>query len=317
MAAATARWQRDAHGWEVPESRIHPIASVLTGLELAIERFSPPGAPVIVPTPAYMPFLTIPEGMGREVVEVPMALADGRYRYDLDGIDRAFRAGAGLLVLCNPCNPVGRVFERAELEALADIVERHGGRVFADEVHAPIVYPGAAHLPYASISETAAGHAVTATSASKAWNLPGLKAAQLILSSDADAETWERTGGFHGASTLGVIAQTAAYDEGRDWLGDIVGYLDGTRRLLGELIEEHLPGIGYTAPEGSYIAWLDTRGLGLGEPAAFFQERAGVALTEGAWTGAAGTGFMRFVFATPRPIVEEAVVRMGRALRSR
>lgn len=320
MSTATAEWLRDMYGWTVPASDVHPIADVIQGLELAMEHFSRPDGAVIVPTPAYMPFLSVPPMAGREVIQVPMTVTEGRYALDLEGIDAAFRAGASLLILCNPYNPVGRVFEREELLAVSEVVERHGGRVFSDEIHAPLVYSPGVHVPYASISDAAAAHTVTATSASKAWNLPGLKTAQIILSNEADRATWEPIGmmASHGASNLGVIANTAAYRDDRAWLADVVQYLDGNRRFLGEALAARIPEIGYRAPDGTYIGWLDARALDLGaQPAEFFREKAGVALTDGSATGTAGIGFMRFVFATPRPIIEHAVDRMADALAKR
>ncbi|MFS0734632.1 aminotransferase class I/II-fold pyridoxal phosphate-dependent enzyme [Microbacterium sp. 1P10UB] len=320
MSSATAAWHRDRYGWTVDPAHIHPIADVIKGLEVAIEHYSAPGSPVILPTPSYMPFLSVPPTMGREIIQVPLVEGEDGYTLDLDGIDRAFAAGGGLLILCNPYNPVGRVFTRDELTALSLVVERHGGRVFSDEIHAPLVYAGSAHVPYASVSAATAAHTVTATSASKAWNLPGLKTAQLIITDPEDAVVWERIGPMasHGASTLGVIANTVAYAEGGAWLDGVIDYLDGNRRFLGEALAAELPGIRYRAPQGTYIGWLDARGLGLdAAPAAFFRDHAGVALTEGSDCGPAGAGFLRFVFATPRPIIARAVEQMGAAYRER
>jgi cystathionine beta-lyase len=321
LAQATASWQETAYGWQVPPERVHPLGDVVAGLQAAIDLFSEPGSAVILPTPAYMPFLTVPGNLGRRTIQVPLREEeDGLCALDLDGIDRAFQAGGRLLILCNPYNPVGRVFSRAELEALAEVVERNAGRVFSDEIHAPFVYPGARHLPYASLSPAAAAHTITATSASKAWNLPGLKCAQLILTSDVDEEIWDRRGGFleHGASNLGVIANIAAYREGADWLDAAIAYTDRNRHALGELLADAVPGMRYSPPEGTYIAWLDARHLGLGERAAeFFLEEAGVAMTDGVACGDPGRGFLRFVIATPRPILADAVGRMGAAMRRR
>jgi cystathionine beta-lyase len=318
MSAATARWLRDEYSWDVPPERIRPVGDVLIAMRATIDHFTAPGSKIVLPTPAYMPFLKIPPMHDREIVEVPLLLEDGRYVFDLDGLDRAFADGGGMLILCNPYNPVGRVFTREELLAVSEIVERHGGRVFADEIHAPLVFAPHRHIPYASISQAAAGHSITSTSASKAWNLPGLKTAQVILSNDADAATWATpvvTRNELLASNPGIIANTAAYDDARDWLADTHAYLDGNRTLLGELLAEHIPAIGYTPAEGSYIAWLDARGLGIeGSPADFFREEAGVALTDGVACGAAGEGFLRFILATPRPIIEQAVRQMAAAL---
>ncbi|ACQ78825.1 aminotransferase class I and II [Beutenbergia cavernae DSM 12333] len=320
MSEAVSEWYARRHGWQISPERIHPLPDVIKALEVAMEHFSGRGEKVIVTTPAYMPFLKIPELFGREIIRVPMLLDDddGVWRLDLDGIGRAFADGAGLLVLCNPYNPLGRVFGREELAALADVVTAHGGRVFSDEIHAPLVYPGAHHVPYASISEAAASHTVTATSASKAWNLPGLKCAQLLLSNAADAVEWEKFGfmASHGAANLGVIANTAAFTSGEGWLEEIVTYLDGNRRLLGELLTEHLPDVGYSPPEGTYLAWLDCRELELGAaPGDFFREHAGVAMVDGAACGE--EGFVRLNFALPRPVLAQAIEQMGTAVAGR
>jgi cysteine-S-conjugate beta-lyase len=319
LADACAGWQADRYGWQVPASRIAPLADVLAGLQAAIEHFTPPGSPVVLPTPAYMPFTKVPAELGRELVQVPLVPGDdGRLTYDLDALDRAFAAGGRLLVHVNPHNPVGRVFSVAEQLALAEVVERHGVRVFSDEIHAPLVLPGAVHRPYASLSPVTAGHTVTATSASKAWNLPGLKCAQLLLSNEDDAARWADVGerAEHGCSTLGAIANTAAYGQGAGWLDDVLGYLDGNRRLLADLLAAHLPQVRYTPPEGTYLAWLDCRALGVEEPLGeFFLREAGVAFTDGPECGAAGAGHVRLTLATPRPVLRTIVERMAAAVR--
>jgi cystathionine beta-lyase len=320
LATAFCGFARKRYGWEVAPERVRPLADVVSGLMAAIEHFSEPGSPVILPTPAYMPFLYVPAELGREVIEVPMAVQDGRYVYDLDALEAAYRAGGNLLILCNPHNPIGRVLKPEELRAVTEVVDRYGGRVFSDEIHAPLVYDGHRHVPYVTTSETAAEHAVTAVSASKAWNLPGTKCAQLVLSNDADAATWAKVGRTreHGASNLGVVANIAAYEQGGPWLAEVLAHLDAHRRLLHRLLADQVPGIGYLPPEGTYLAWLDTRALGLGDhPAQFFLDRAGVALTDGPACGRAGAGFVRYNFATPRPILEQTVAQLAEALRSR
>ena len=320
MAQACADWQQASYGWTVDRARIRPLPDVIKGLEAAITVFSRPGSPVILPTPAYMPFLIVPRWLGREIIQVPMVRSGGRYVLDLDGIDTAFRAGGHLLVLCNPCNPVGRVYSRHELAAVAEVVDRNGGRVFSDEIHAPLIYPGGVHIPYATVTPQAAEHSVTATAASKGWNLPGLKCAQLIVTNEADAANWTENGFMleHGASTLGVRATIAAYRDGGAWLADAVGYLDSSRQLLAELLAEQLPDIGYQPPEGTYLAWLDCRDLGIdGSPAEFFLAKAQVLLTDGAACGEAGSGHVRLNFATPRPILAEIIRRMADAIKGR
>ncbi len=317
MAQACSGWLGRRYGWAVPPERITPLADVVAGLQAAIERFTPPASPVVLPVPAYMPFRTVPGTLGRELIEVPMVERDGRTTYDLAAVGRAFEAGARLFVHVNPHNPTGRVFTAEEQLELADVVEQAGARVFSDEIHAPLVHPGARHRPYASLSPVTARHTVTATSASKAWNLPGLKAAQLVLSDDADAAHWAEVGAMfvHGASTLGVLANTVAYEAGGDWLDDVLAYLDGNRRLLADLLAERLPAVRYTPPEGTYLAWLDCRALGLpASPGEFFLERAGVALVDGPECGAPGAGFARLNLATPRKVLETIVDRLAEAV---
>ncbi|QGH69153.1 MalY/PatB family protein [Pseudactinotalea sp. HY158] len=315
LAQAFAGFAVDRYGWAVDPGDVRPLPDVLTALSAIIERFTPAGSPVIVPTPAYMPFLTIPGYCSREVVQVAMVRDGDRYVYDLDALAAAFTVPGQLFVLCNPHNPIGRVLEPAELLAISEVVEAKGGRVFSDEIHAPLVFDGHRHVPYASLNETTAGHTITATSASKAWNLPGLKAAQLVLSNDADRAVWQARAGrtAEGTSTLGVIAHTAAYTGALDWLDATIGYLDANRRELAGLVAEHLPGAEYIPPEGTYLGWLDLREAGLpAEPADYLRSHAGVAATSGAACGA--PGFLRYNFATPAPIMRESIAAIGAAV---
>jgi cystathionine beta-lyase len=318
LGDAVAAWQRDRYGWSVPAADIHPLPDVIKGLELAITHFSRPGSPVILPTPAYMPFLSVPPFLGREIIEVPMINDDGYYTLDLAGLDRAFAAGGHLLIFCNPCNPLGRVYSPEEMAAVAAIVDRHGGRVFSDEIHAPLVYPGGPrHVPYASLSDVTAGHTLTATSASKAWNLPGLKCATMLVTNDPDREAWEQLGMFatHGASTPGVAANTAAFRQGGPWLAEVLAYLDGNRRLLADLLAERLPDVVFRPPDGTYLCWLDCRSLNLPASAGeFVKDRAGVVVNDGPTFGEPGKGFLRLNMATPRPILAEIVDRIARAV---
>ena len=318
LSDACAAWQADQHGWAVDPDDVHPMPDVLQALEVAARWLTGPGRPIILPVPAYMPFLSVPGLLGRELLTVELVRDGDRYVHDLDALDAAFAAGGQLLVLVNPHNPTGRVLEREELVAISEVVDRHGGRVLADEIHGSIVHPGPRHVPYASVSEVAAGHVVTATSASKAFNLPGLKCAQLILSNDEDRAAWERFGWYvtEATSTLGVVASTAAYRDGGPWLADVLAYLDGNRALLSELLAEHLPGAVCTPPEGTYLAWVDVRAM---DPPEALADRlladAGVAVVDGARCGEPGRGHIRLNLATPRPVLRQVVAKIGDALR--
>jgi cystathionine beta-lyase len=317
LAAACAEFELHRYGWYVDPAQVHHVPDVIRGLEIAITTFSRPGSPVILPTPAYMPFLTVPGSLGREIIQVPMLDDAGFFTLDLDAISGAFRAGGHLLIFCSPYNPLGRVFTRTEMTQLTDVVERHGGRVFADEIHAPLVYPGIRHIPYASTSEAAASHTLTAVSASKAWNLPGLKCAQVILSNEADRQRWEQMGRFasRGASNPGVVANIAAFRHGEAWLDEVVAYLDESRRLLGDLLRRHLPDVHYRPPDGTYLAWLDCTLMDLpGSPGAIVTDRAQVTVVDGPEFGAGGPGAFRLNFATPHPVLTEIVERIAAAL---
>jgi cystathionine beta-lyase len=318
LADTLAGWLEVQHGWSVEPGGIFTVRDVITGVSRAIETFSGPLDPVVIPTPAYPPFFKAVELTGRPEVHVPMLAHDDRWALDLEGIDRALRDGARTVILCNPHNPLGRVYSPAELRALADVVSRHGARVVADEVHAPIVFEGQ-HLPYASLTEETSRHTVTVVSASKAWNIPGLKCAQVVTSTPADGEAWRAMPLWKsmGVSTMGIEANLAAYREGAAWLAEVTDLLDRHRILVADAIGG-MPGVRQTTNEGTYLAWLDCTALELdGEPSEWFLEHARVALSPGRPFRAPALGFARLNFATTTPILEESLDRMARALASR
>jgi cysteine-S-conjugate beta-lyase len=312
-AFALRRWQHEL----VPE-RMVAVPDVMEGIAAVLRAMTEPGAPVVVHVPAYPPFFSYISHVERRLVPAPLQRGtDGRFELDLDVLEACFRAGARTYLLNNPHNPTGRVFGRRELEAVADLCDRYGVVVVADEIHAPLVYPGSTFVPFASIDADSARRSVSVTSASKGWNLPGLKCALVVAH---DETTWktidlisEDTRQAHGI--FGVAASVAAFREGEPWLDDTVAYLDGSRRWLADLLAARLPGVGYAVPEATYLAWLDCRALGLGDdPAAVFLDRGRVALYAGPKFGEEGRGFARFNFATPRPVIAEAVDRLAVAL---
>lgn len=319
LQEATADWLGARYGWRLEPAQVRPLPNVGTIFDAAIMHFSPahrPQAPIVLLTPAYMPFIQTPARFGRSSIQVPMLRTDAGWEMDWAALEAAL-AGGALLVLVNPHNPIGKVYTRAELLQISLLVEASGSRVFVDEIHASLVYAGHEHIPYATISEAAAGHSITAISASKAFNIPGLKCAQMILTNAADREFWARVGEVpeHATATVGLAGSAAAYDGGQAWLGNVVGYLEGNRELLGELVTEHLPRVSYIAPQGTYLAWLDVSALGLGpDPVRFFRTQAQLALTDGALCGEAGAGFVRLNFATPRPVLAGMLHRMGAAI---
>ncbi|WP_405018345.1 aminotransferase class I/II-fold pyridoxal phosphate-dependent enzyme [Kitasatospora sp. NBC_00070] len=312
-------WLGNSYGWRVDPAAIGFVSDVVSGFQAVVRHFLPPGAPVVVPTPAYAPFLTVPEQFGHPVLRVPGIDGPSGHRMDLAGIDRALAAGGRLVVLCHPHNPTGRAFTREELSALAGIVDSHQARVFSDEIHAPLNLAGRPHVPYASLDERTAGHTITATSASKAWNISGLKCAQLVFSAEQDAQLWSGVADFYirSVSRLGVAALCAAYEEqgSLDWLVATLGRLRENSRTVAEAVAADMPGVRCTPPESTYLAWLDCRSLGVTDVAAYFREHAGVALCDGEEFGS--PGFARLNFALPPDQLERALAAMAGAVADR
>lgn len=315
---ATTEFLDSEYGWSVEADRVYPTGDVLAAYEATLRLLIPPGSPVVIPTPAYMPFLSLARLMGHPVVEVPFANLDSsRPTLDYKAIGDALGAGAAMVVLCNPHNPLGLVHTSEELQRLADVVEDNAAVVFADEIHAPLVYQPHRHIPYATVSASAAAHSITATSASKAWNLPGLKCAQLIVTSDDQLEHLSPYAFpiSHGAANPGVTATIAAYRHGGEWLADVRDYLAANLDAMDTFVSEHLPGAGFRIPEGTYITWLDARHIdtqGSESVADFFRDHAGVALTDGGACGEVGRGHVRLVAATPRAILTGMLERLAR-----
>ena len=318
--AACAQWQRERYGWDVAVERVHLVPDVIEAFRIAVHHHTPTGGTIVLPTPAYMPFLTLPAQWGRTVVRVPMVDGpDGRPTFDLERIEaEAYTASPGsLLALVNPHNPTGRVHTRDEATSLAAVVDRTGSWVFSDEIHAPLVHRGHHHVPYASVSEVTAAHTTTATAASKGWNIPGLKCAQVIVTDEDDAAWWHEHGEAHGhgVSILGALATTAAYSSGGPWLDGLLDYLaenaGALRAALGpgslRGTRGHLPRLARPARGPRRPARGPTTGAGRRLVA-----RARRRLGRGRH-GQRGPPRLRAVQrATPRPLVEEA----GRRIRS-
>ncbi|MCX3292456.1 aminotransferase class I/II-fold pyridoxal phosphate-dependent enzyme [Streptomyces sp. NEAU-H22] len=312
-AFAGKRWDWD--GLAVERTALVP--DVMLGAVEMIKLVTGPGDTVVVNPPVYPPFHPFVEHMDRRVAEAPLG-ADGRL--DLAVLEEAFRdAVAGgrraAHLLCSPHNPTGTVHSAEELSAVAGLAERYGVRVVADEIHAPLVLGGTGFVPYLSVPGAERG--LSLMSASKGWNLPGLKAALAVAGpgAAADLERMPEEVG-HGPSHLAVIAHTAALRDGVPWLDALLAGLDGNRRLLADLLAEQLPAIRYRPGEATYLAWLDCRALGIGDdPAEVFLRRGRVALSSGLPFGTGGTGHVRLNLATSRELLTEAVRRMAAALR--
>ncbi|OCB17477.1 cystathionine beta-lyase [Mycobacterium intracellulare subsp. yongonense] len=329
LAEAVSEFAARHWDWDDLEvGRTALVPDVMLGIVEVLRLVTDRGDAVVVNPPVYAPFYAFVAHDGRRVIEAP--LAEGRI--DLGALAEAFsraRATHGNVayLLCNPHNPTGAVHTPEELRAVAELARGYGVRVVSDEIHAPVILPGSRFTPFLTVP--GAENAFALTSASKAWNLSGLKAAVAIAGPEAAADLDrmpEEVG--HGASHLGVIAHAEAFRSGGDWLDATLSGLDANRKLLGELVAEQLPSVKYQWPQGTYLAWLDCRALGIDEeesdglavvadlsgPARWFLEHARVALSSGHVFGTGGAGHVRLNFATSRAILTEALSRMGRAL---
>ena len=315
-AEALAGFAQRRWGW-APEPRdARLVANVMTGVSEVLRLVTGPGDAVVVNSPVYPPFYGFVHNLGRRVVEAPLS-TDGRL--DPETLAAAFvegtrGGGRAAYLLSSPHNPTGAVHTVDELTPAGELAAARGVRVVVDEIHAPLVYAPTRFTPYLSLPVGAS--AFSLMSASKGFNLAGLNAALALAGAEAAADLarMPEEAAF-GASHLGVLAQAAALRDGDAWLEALLGGLDRNRRLLAELLAEHLPLVGYRVPQATYLAWLDCRALALGtDPAAVFRERGRVALSPGPGFGTGGEGHARLNFATSPAVLAEAVVRMASAI---
>jgi cysteine-S-conjugate beta-lyase len=303
-------------GWAVDPDLVFAIPDVMTGITETLLGLTAPGDGVLINPPVYPPFFARISLLGREVVEAPLAVdGSGRYDLDLDLIDSVLAAGrARAYLLCSPHNPVGRVWSRDQLTAIADSCARHGTALIVDEIHAPLILPGARQVPFLALDHAVTERVITFSSASKGWNIPGLKCGVAIAGSPAAATVLSDRWDALLAAEPGVLASAAAFTRGLGWLDAMLAQIARNRDLLGVLLAEQLPAMGYVPPEASFLAWLDGRRLGLGDdPAAAFLEQGRVALSPGPDFGAAGRGYARLNMGTSPELLAEAVRRMAAA----
>lgn len=304
-AFAERRW-----GWAPDPDGVAAVPDVMVGVAELLRVMTPEGAGVVINPPVYPPFFSVIAESGRRVVEVP--LADDRLA--LDGIREALRAGARAVLLCNPQNPTGQTWGVGDVRALGEIAAEHDALFLSDEIHGPLTMPGLTHVPAASVNEDA----IVLTSATKAWNLAGLKCGLAIARSQRMRDALARLPvDIHDrVGHLGVIASTAAFRDVDGWLDELRDYLAEARRILPELLAEHAPGVRVGPGSATYLAWLDFRDTGLGDdPASVMLERGRVSLLPGTDFGSVGKGFARLNIGTSHELVEEAVKRIGLALK--
>ncbi|MGE5361182.1 MAG: MalY/PatB family protein [Bacteroidales bacterium] len=317
LGDAVAERMERLHGWHITRRDILWQTGVVHALHAVCRAVVAQHDAVLYQTPVYPPIHTAPAhtdrvGVGALLTERP----DGRYEIDFDRFEAAVTPATRLFILCNPHNPVGRVFERWELERLADACLRHNLLICSDEIHADLVFSGFAHTPIASLSQEVAARTITLIAPSKTFNLAGLRCSFAIVQ-DPGLRRAIRVGEgreFSEVNVLGQVAALAAYRAGQDWLDQLLRYLEANRDRVTSFVREELPGTGTTPVEATYLAWLDCRAAGIqGSPYEFFLERGRVGLQDGAWFGPGGEGFVRLNFGCPRAVLEEALMRMKRA----
>ena len=319
--AALASWFARRYGWRIEADWNVVTPGVVPALALAVRALTEPGDAVVIEEPVYYPFREVIEDNGRVVAPAPLVQgADGRYRRDLAALEGVLAStGARLLLLCNPHNPVGRVWSRQELAELAEVAERHGVRVVSDEIHADLALPGYATTPFATVSDDAATRSITCTSPSKSFNLAGLQVANILIPDPGLRSAFRRelAGiGYSQPNALGLTACRAAYDTGEGWLEELREHVAAAREHVARRLAS-IPGIEATPTEGTYLLWLDCRGLleiaGLqpDELDEVICQEAGLWLDDGTIFGAGGEGFTRINVACARATLDEALDRLA------
>jgi cystathionine beta-lyase len=322
LQALFAERMQTRFDWTVDPDCIEVLNDVVQGLHLAIHMFSEAGDAVVTPLPIYPPFLSAVSHAKRVPVWQHFVRDAGAWRVDLDRLEDEIPASARILLLCNPHNPTGHVLDRSELERLAAIALHRNLLIISDEIHADLVYPGFRHTPVATLGPEVAERTITLTSASKAFNIAGLRCAVAVFGT---RELRRRFNEFHphargGLSATGLAATHAAWASCDGWLTDVVRYLEGNRDLLTEHVASRWPKVDLVRPEATYLAWLDMRKLAssnatvAGTAQRYFLEQAGVQLSDGADFGETGRGFVRLNFATSRAVLESILERMDEAI---
>ena len=319
LPAVVAERVTKRYGWRVAPEAVVLIPGVNVANNFAASALAAPGESILLQTPAYPPILRAAGNLGR--VRVPQVLtrqADGRYVVDLDAFAAAITPSTKAFMLCNPHNPVGRVYTRVELEAMAATCLERNLVIVADEIHCDLLLDGRQHVPMASLSPEIEARTITFMAPSKTFNLPGLKCAVAIVPNAALRERLTTAMGdlMSKPNVLGHTAAVAAYREGDAWLEALLRYLTANRDFLADYVRTKLPGVAISPVEGTYLAWLDCRAARIpgGDPFTFFLERAKVALNDGRLFGPGAEGFVRLNFGCPRALLAEGLERMRSAL---
>lgn len=320
---AVAAWYQKRHHLTLQPEWMTCTPGIVFALSIAVRAFTQEGDAVLIQPPVYHPFSRAILRNKRTLVENPLVLKDGHYEMDLEELEqKVLDEHVKLMILCNPHNPVGRVWTREELTSLADICLRHHVYVISDEIHGDFVWRGHEQTPYASISEEACLHSMMCTAPSKTFNLAGMATSNLFIP-DPEMRRKFRSElldvGQENMNRLGLFACRAAYEGGGEWLDQLIGYLAGNLALVRDFCKNRVPQIQLIEPEGTYLAWLDCRELGMtdDELMAFFSDDAKVWLDPGTHSGEQGSGFMRFNLGSSRSVIAQALDQIEAAWKKR
>jgi cystathionine beta-lyase len=317
LFSAMQDWTLQRYQWQTHSKHMLLCPGVVPSLRAVIEAVTEVGDKVVVQPPVYFPFFEVVDESQRELLLNPLRLENGSYRFDLEHLEQCAQQGAKLLLLCSPHNPVGRVWQREELTSILDIARRYQMIVLSDEIHADLIYSGQQHIPIASLAQDV--KVITALSASKTFNIPGLGLSALIIEDTALRKAVQQVfNHWHVSATnpFSMVAFETAYREGLPWLNDLMPYLADTAAMVTQKFATEAPQIKLIEPEGTYLLWLDCREMGLddAELKDFFVNQAKVGLSPGRLFGEAGSGFMRMNIAAPRSLIEQSVQRIIDAL---
>ncbi len=314
LVEAIQAHMRQHFEWDVPAEAIVYVPGVIVGFNIAAQMVALPGGSLVFQTPAYPPFFKVAENAGLRQVEVDLVQDEaGVYRVDWEQFEAAIADNCSMFLLCNPHNPVGRVYEADELVRMAEICQRYHVPICSDEIHADLVYSGHRHIPIATLSPEIARNSITLMAPSKTFNVPGLGFSFAIIPDAEMRQKFEtaRRGLVGWPNVLGMHAARAAYTDGQEWLAELLVYLEGNRDFLIDYVRTHLPSARITVPEGTYLAWLDLSEYNLEpSPCEYLIERARVGLNDDLGFGRAGTGHVRINFACPRSTLMEALERI-------
>jgi cystathionine beta-lyase len=320
---ALRNWFSQNFQYDIEPSWLIKTPGVVFALALAVRAFTRPGDSVMIQQPVYYPFAQVVNANGRRLLNNNLLYEDGRYRPDLDNFaDLLRRQRVKLFILCSPHNPVGRVWTVEELTAMGDICARHNCVLVSDEIHCDFVHQGFCHHVFASLSPQMADNSVICTSPSKSFNLAGLQVSNIFIKNENLREKFTRAlaaSGYSQLNAMGLAACQSAYSSGGPWLAQLRAYLAGNFALLREFIGSELPLLKLVEPEGTYLAWLDFRGLGLSRPQLndLIINHAGLWLDDGHIFGPSGDGFQRINLACPRSLLQQALAQLAQALNTR